>query len=128
MINQFFSRFATWSSVQTGRAYTFSAAIALVVIWLITGPLFDFSDAWQLVINTSTTIITFFMVFILQNSHNRDVSALHAKLDELILTSQRASNQLLNLEELSEDEIENIRSYYREIREKRENRQNLIEE
>lgn len=106
-----FRRFAAATSRQAGKPVAFSSAVALVVLWGATGPIFHYADTWQLVINTSTTIITFLMVFLIQSSQNRDTGALQIKLDELIRTS-KAHNALLSLEELDEDELERIRKHY----------------
>ncbi|EPE96954.1 low affinity iron permease family protein [Rhizobium grahamii] len=103
----YFSRFATAVAEWSGRPATFVLAVALVFVWAITGPFFDFSETWQLVINTSTTIITFLMVFVLQNSQNRDGKALQAKLDELILTSQ-AQNKFVGIEKLDEQQLRDM--------------------
>ncbi|KRB49326.1 iron permease [Rhizobium sp. Root708] len=102
--SNFFSKFATTIAEWSGRPATFALAVALVLVWAVSGPLFDFSETWQLVINTSTTIITFLMVFVLQNSQNRDGRALQAKLDELILTSQ-AQNKFVGIEKLDERQL-----------------------
>ncbi|MEO9078586.1 MAG: low affinity iron permease family protein [Rhodanobacter sp.] len=110
-MRKLFRRFAQGTSRQAGKPAAFILAAGLVVIWAATGPLFGYGDTWQLVINTSTTIITFLMVFLIQSSQNRDTSALQIKLDELIRTS-RAHNALLNLEELDENDLERIRSHY----------------
>ncbi|MEX2741729.1 low affinity iron permease family protein [Rhizobium mongolense] len=104
MASRFFSKFATGVADLSGRPGTFILAVSLVLIWAISGPFFNFSETWQLVINTSTTIITFLMVFVLQNSQNRDGKALQAKLDELILTSQ-AQNKFVGIEKLGENEL-----------------------
>ena len=98
-----------------GKATTFIGAVALVILWAVVGPLFGFSDTWQLVINTSTTIITFLMVFLIQNTQNRDTAALQTKLDELIRVSSRAQNALLDLEELDEQDIAKVREPYEEL-------------
>jgi low affinity Fe/Cu permease len=107
-----FDRFAKWSAKFTGRPLTFALAAGVIVVWLVTGPLFGFSDTWQLVINTGTTIVTFLMVFLIQNSQNRDSAALQLKLDELIRSARGAHNAMLDLEELSEQELEAIRDKY----------------
>ncbi|MBX4926206.1 low affinity iron permease family protein [Rhizobium binae] len=102
--SNFFSSFATAVAELSGRPFTFVAALMLVLVWAVSGPFFDYSETWQLVINTTTTIITFLMVFVLQNSQNRDGKALQAKLDELILTSQ-AANKFVGIEKLDEGEL-----------------------
>lgn len=104
MFNKFFSKFAAATADFSGKPVTFIVAVALVLIWAVSGPFFGYSETWQLVINTSTTIITFLMVFVLQNSQNRDGKALQAKLDELILTSQ-AQNKFVGIEKLDEDQL-----------------------
>jgi len=106
-----FRRFAEATSRQAGKPLAFILATLLVLVWALTGPVFDYGDTWQLVINTSTTIVTFLMVFLIQSSQNRDTAALQIKLDELIRSS-RAHNALLDLEELDEDELERIRRHY----------------
>lgn len=93
-------------------------ALGVIVLWLVTGPLFDFSDTWQLLINTGTTIVTFLMVFLIQNTQNRDQEALQIKLDELIRSVKEAENSLLDLEELDEDELEEIRKDYLKLAKK----------
>lgn len=104
-----FSRFATWVSEVVGTPMTFVMALAVVVAWAISGPFFGFSEVWQLVINTGTTIVTFLMIFVLQNSQNRDGQALQAKLDELILTSKAAQNKFIGIERLDEQELKELR-------------------
>ncbi|HVZ35693.1 MAG TPA: low affinity iron permease family protein [Polyangiaceae bacterium] len=112
-----FTRFAQWTSRATGRPITFTLALAIIVIWAICGPLFGFSDTWQLVINTGTTIITFLMVFLIQNTQYRDSEAIHIKLDELIRVSAKAQTALLDLEELEDDELEKMRQHYESLAE-----------
>jgi len=97
---------------QTGRPRTFALAVGVIAAWIITGPLFKFSDTWQLVINTGTTIITFLMVFLIQNTQNRDTEAMQVKLDELIRATKGAHNALLDLEELEAEELDVFRSRY----------------
>lgn len=107
-LRHLFTTFANHVSEVCGRPGTFMLALTSVVVWAVTGPLFGYSDTWQLVINTSTTIITFLMVFILQNSQNRDGKAMQAKLDELILTSKAAENRFVGVERLEENELRNL--------------------
>lgn len=105
--SRLFSQFASTISELSGRPATFALAVGMVVVWALSGPFFGFSETWQLVINTSTTIVTFLMVFVLQNSQNRDGKALQAKIDELILTS-KAQNKFVGIEKLDEDEIREV--------------------
>jgi low affinity Fe/Cu permease len=107
-MNQLFARFANVVSIATGHSATFALAVAIVVVWALTGPFFDYSETWQLVINTGTTIVTFLMVFIIQNAQNRDGAAIQAKLDELIRSST-AQNEFIGIEHLSQDEVEEFR-------------------
>jgi low affinity Fe/Cu permease len=104
-----FDRFARWTEHQLGRSVTFALAFLSIVLWGVTGPFFAWSDTWQLVINTGTTIVTFLMVFVIQNTQNRDTQALQLKLDELIRVNAAARNSLMGLEEKSESEVEDIK-------------------
>ena len=113
--NAKFDRFARFSSKISGRPLAFNVAIVLVSVWLITGPIFGFSDTWQLVINTATTIVTFLMVFLIQHTQNRDTDALQVKLDELIRAVEGANNALLDLEEMEEEELEILRTHYAKL-------------
>ncbi|HQX48685.1 MAG TPA: low affinity iron permease family protein [Planctomycetaceae bacterium] len=113
--NSRFTRFAKWTAWAAGRPLTFALAITIIVVWAITGPIFGFNDTWQLVINTGTTIVTFLMVFLIQNTQNRDTGALQVKMDELIRVIEGAHNALLDLEELDEQDLEKIRSDYRSL-------------
>ena len=115
-MNQLFGRFAQWISHQTGRSPTFMLAIAVVLAWAATGPLFGFSDTWQLVINTGTTIVTFLMVFLIQNTQNRDSRAIQLKLDELIRSQRWARNTFADLEDASEAEIKELREEFKKLR------------
>ena len=110
-----YTRFAKRSARLAGRPATFSLAVCVLLAWLITGPLFDFSDTWQLVINTGTTIVTFLMVFLIQNTQNRDTEAIQVKLDELIRATRGAHNALLDLEELEEEALDAFRRRYQAL-------------
>jgi low affinity Fe/Cu permease len=112
-----FGRFAKHGARWTGRPVAFGVAVTIVLIWAVTGPVFGFSDTWQLVINTGTTIITFLMVFLIQNTQNRDTMALQIKLDELIRVLPAARNLLLDLEELDQEAQEKIRTEYTRLAE-----------
>ena len=107
-----FSSFAKWTARATGRPATFLLAALVIVVWAISGPLFGFSDTWQLVINTGTTIITFLMVFLIQSTQNRDTESMQVKLDEIIRAIGNAKNEVLDLEELEEEELDEIRETY----------------
>jgi low affinity Fe/Cu permease len=110
-----FDRFARWTERQLGRSVTFALAVSSIVLWGVSGPFFGWSDTWQLVINTGTTIVTFLMVFVIQNAQNRDTQALQLKLDELIRVNTAARNSLMGLEEKSESEVEDVKSALVEI-------------
>jgi low affinity Fe/Cu permease len=113
----FFEKAAKKTACYAGMPYTFIVAVSLIIIWAVSGPVFGFSDTWQLVINTSTTIITFLMVFLIQNTQNKDTMALQLKLDELIRATRGAHDALIDLEELSEKELEEIRAHYENLAE-----------
>jgi len=113
-----FTRCAKATSRAAGRPWAFIVACGLIVVWLISGPYFEYSDTWQLVINTSTTIITFLMVFLIQSTQNRDAEAMQVKLDELLRVTLGAHNALLDLEELEEHELDQIRTRYTRLAEK----------
>lgn len=113
--NVWYSRLARSASHFCGRPRVFTLALALILLWLVSGPIFHFSDTWQLVINTGTTIITFLMVFLIQNTQNRDSEAMHVKMDELIRAAKGAHNALLDLEELDEKTLDTIRARYRKL-------------
>jgi low affinity Fe/Cu permease len=110
-----FTRLTKWTAHATGRPFTFMMAFAVIIVWGVTGPLFRFSDTWQLVINTGTTIVTFLMVFLIQSTQNRDGEAVQVKLDEIIRAIGKAQNELLDLEELEEEDLERIRDGYRKL-------------
>ena len=113
-----FTRFAKVTARVTGRPLAFGLAAGIIAAWLVTGPVFGFSDTWQLVINTSTTIITFLMVFLIQNTQNRDAEAVQVKLDELLRATAGAHNALLDLEELEERELDLVRASYTRLAER----------
>src|ERR1700748_3285183 len=110
-----FDRAAQWTAKQSGHAHTFALAIIVVIVWAVSGPYFGYSDTWQLVINTGTTIITFLMVFLIQNTQNRDSAAIQIKLDELIRAHEGAHNVLLDLEELTQDQLDTIKKRYEHL-------------
>lgn len=117
MMHEIFHKFANRISKWSGSLWTFIGALAIIVIWLLTGPLFHFSDTWQLVINTGTTIVTFLMVFLIQNTQNRDSQATQLKLDELLRAVTKARTSLVDLEELSEEELEHLHQEFRRLQE-----------
>src|SRR5256886_4972657 len=121
VISDAFRVFARRSSVMLGSAWAFTGALLVILIWLITGPTFHFSDTWQLIINTGTTIITFLMVFLIQNTQNRDAKAMHLKLDELIRALKKARNEMVDLEDLSDEELNKLEEQFRRLRTKAEN-------
>ena len=116
-MHDLFRRFAFRISKQVGSPWMFVSALAVISLWAITGPIFHFSDTWQLVINTGTTIVTFLMVFLIQNTQNRDAEAIQLKLDELIRAVTQARNNLVDLEELSDEELERLHNEFRRLRE-----------
>jgi low affinity Fe/Cu permease len=113
--SSWYLRFARGAARFCGRPRTFVIAMAIIAVWIVTGPIFGFSDTWQLVINTGTTIVTFLMVFLIQNTQNRDTEAIHVKLDELIRATAGAHNVLLDLEELEEEILEGFRARYQAL-------------
>jgi low affinity Fe/Cu permease len=110
-----FRRFAAFVSHIAGTPWAFLCAILVILLWGVTGPLFAFSDTWQLVINTGTTIVTFLMVFLIQNTQNRDTKALHAKLDELIIHMVGADNRLVTAEDLSEEQLAQLKAHFEKL-------------
>lgn len=117
-MKRLFNRIAAKTSYYSGSPYTFVIALLLIVIWAINGPIFSFSDTWQLVINTSTTIVTFLMVFLIQNTQNRDTRALHLKLDELLRSVKGARENFVDVENVSDDELEDYEREFRAVHEK----------
>jgi low affinity Fe/Cu permease len=116
-MSEAFRKFASKVSEATGSAWAFIAAVAIIVVWAVTGPLFRFSEVWQLVINTGTTIITFLMVFLIQNTQNRDSKAIHLKLDELLHAVEGARNGMVDLEDLSDEQLKQLQAEFARLRE-----------
>lgn len=120
-----FQTFATRCSQVAGSRLTFVTAVLLIIVWAVTGPFFRYSDAWQLVVNTATTIITFLMVFLIQNAQNRDSHALHLKLDEIIRSLRSANNKMIDIEKLSDQDLATLAKQYQKIRDECESRTSL---
>ena|SRR5438552_4012884 len=121
MVSDAFRVFAHRSSVMLGSAWAFSGAVLVILVWIVTGPTFHFSDTWQLIINTATTVVTFLMVFLIQNTQNRDAKAMHLKLDELIRALKGARNQLVDLEDLSDEDLKKLERQFQRMRRRAEN-------
>jgi low affinity Fe/Cu permease len=121
VVRDAFRCFAQRSSILLGSAWAFAAAVLAILVWILTGPTFHFSDTWQLIINTATTIVTFLMVFLIQNTQNRDAKAMQLKLDELIRALKGARNQLVNLENLSDDDLKKLEEQFQRLRKHAEN-------
>jgi low affinity Fe/Cu permease len=120
IVRDAFRCFAQRASVLLGSAWAFCGAVLVIVVWLVTGPAFHFSDTWQLIINTATTVVTFLMVFLIQNTQNRDAKAMHLKLDELIRAVKGARNQLVDLENLSDDDLKKLEAQFQGLRKQSE--------
>jgi low affinity Fe/Cu permease len=120
IISDAFRVFARRSAIMMGSAWAFTGALVVILVWLVTGPTFHFSDTWQLIINTATTIITFLMVFVIQNTQNRDAKAVHLKLDEMIRALKGARNRLVDLEDLSDEELKKLEEQFQRLRKKAE--------
>jgi low affinity Fe/Cu permease len=114
-MNELFRKFAAKTSQIVGSSWAFIVAVLIIVVWAATGPLFQYSDTWQLVINTGTTIITFLMVFLIQNTQNRDAKAIHLKLDEMIKATKGARNSLIDLDKLSDEQLKHLEESYKQI-------------
>jgi low affinity Fe/Cu permease len=121
VVSDAFRVFARRSSIMLGSAWAFAGAVLVILVWLLTGPTFHFSDTWQLIINTATTVITFLMVFLIQNTQNRDAKAMHLKLDEIIRALKGARNQLVDLEDLSDEDLKKLEEQFRRLRKRAEN-------
>src|SRR5438067_13604258 len=117
IVSDAFRVFARRSSAVLGSAWVFALAILIIVVWGVTGPTFHFSDTWQLIINTGTTIVTFLMVFLIQNTQNRDAKAVHLKLDEILRANRRARNTLVDLESMNDEELQALQDEFRRLRE-----------
>ena len=115
IVSHLLERFSYHATRATGTSTAFVLALGIIVIWAITGPLFHFSDTWQLVINTGTTIVTFLMVFLIQRAQNKDALAIHLKLNEIVAALEGASNRLIDVEDLTEPEIDALRNYYKKL-------------
>jgi low affinity Fe/Cu permease len=111
-LGKFFDRFSSAATKITGKPIAFILAFVIIIVWAVTGPIFHFSDTWQLVINTGTTIITFLMVFVIQQSQNKDTVAIHLKLNELIAATEGASNRLIDVEDLTPDELDKLKKFF----------------
>ncbi|HSD64903.1 MAG TPA: low affinity iron permease family protein [Ignavibacteriaceae bacterium] len=124
-INRLFDRFSSLITHFAGSSIAFGSAFCLIIIWLITGPVFHYSDTWQLIINTGTTIITFLMVFLIQRSQNKDSIALQLKLNELIAATKGASNSLIDIESLTEEQLDALHKYFSILAEQTKNQSNI---
>src|SRR5213596_692409 len=120
VVSDAFRIIARRSSIALGSAWAFAGALLVILVWVLTGPAFHFSDTWQLVINTATTVITFLMVFLIQNTQNRDAKAMHLKLDEMIRAMKGARNQLVDLENLSDQDLKKLEEQFRRLRKQAE--------
>src|SRR5881398_1489592 len=120
VVSDAFRVFARHSAIALGSAWAFAGAVLVILVWILTGPMFHFSDTWQLVINTATTIVTFLMVFLIQNTQNRDAKAVHLKLDEVIRALKGARNQLVDLENLSDEDLKKLEKQFQHLRKKAE--------
>src|SRR5881227_1680225 len=116
-----FRRFSAQTSEVVGSPWAFSLSVLVIFVWILTGPVFHYSDTWQLIINTGTTIVTFLMVFLIQNTQNRDAKAAHLKLDELIRALKDARNELVDLEDLSDEELKKLEKQFKSMRKRAEN-------
>src|SRR5213080_1706864 len=120
VVSDAFRVFARHSAIALGSAWAFAGAVLVILVWILTGPMFHFSDTWQLVINTATTIVTFLMVFLIQNTQNRDAKAAHLKLDEVIRAVKGARNELVDLEKLSDEDLTSLEKQFERVRKKAE--------
>jgi low affinity Fe/Cu permease len=107
-----FEKFSNWATMATGSSAAFIIAISVIVVWLVSGPIFKYSDTWQLIINTGTTIVTFLMVFLIQKSQNKDSKAIHLKLNEILASHEGSSNRMVDIEDLTEEELDQLHKFY----------------
>jgi low affinity Fe/Cu permease len=114
-IAQVLENFSYWATKATGTSMAFMVALAVIIVWAVTGPIFHYSDTWQLVINTGTTVVTFLMVFLIQRTQNKDALAIHIKLNEIVAALEGASNRLIDVEDLSEDDIKLLADHFRKL-------------
>lgn len=121
-----FERFANWATNATGSSTAFILAITIIIVWLVTGPVFDYSDTWQLIINTGTTIITFLMVFLIQKTQNKDSKAIHLKLNELLASHEGASNRMVDIEDLTEEELDRLHKFYEQLSDLAESEDDIL--
>jgi len=121
-----FERFSNWATNATGSSGAFIIAIITILIWLVTGPVFKYSDTWQLIINTGTTIITFLMVFLIQKSQNKDSKAIHLKLNEILASHEGSSNRMVDIEDLSENELDHLHRFYQQLSDLAEKEEDLL--
>jgi low affinity Fe/Cu permease len=128
MLRELFRKFAHSASLTVGSPWAFILAVVIIVIWGVTGPMFHFSDTWQLIINTGTTIVTFLMVFLIQNTQNRDATAMHLKLDELIRAVAEARTGMVDLEDLSDQELKTLHEEFKRLSEHRRTEKEQFEE
>jgi len=112
-----FEKFANWATIATGSSAAFISAVTIIIVWGVTGPIFQYSNTWQLIINTGTTIVTFLMVFLIQKSQNKDSKAIHLKLNELLASHQGASNRMVDIEDLNEKELDLLHKFYVQLSE-----------
>ena len=119
-----FHIFATQAAYLVGTKWAFLAALLVIVLWLVSGPYFHYSDTWQLIINTGTTVVTFLVVFLIQNTQNRDARAIHLKLDEIIKSIDQAQNEMIDIEHLSDAELQKLADKYQRVREECDSRRN----
>ncbi|MEO8581083.1 MAG: low affinity iron permease family protein [Patescibacteria group bacterium] len=127
-MKKYFRRVSTRASQVMGSPYSFVIAVLVILVWWITGPIFRYSDTWQLMINTGTTIVTFLMVFLIQNTQNRDTKAVQIKLDELVRSAKGARNSLVNIEEVEDSELDRIQEEFKALREHYEQKLQKIQE